>query len=141
LVFVVAENRQETMPRKPSNQLNDVELAILRVLWERGPSTVGQVHAALQDTRDAGYTSTSKMMQVMLDKGLLKRDRNKRPHQYRSAVPQEQTQGRIVHDLIHRVFGGSVQNLVLRAVHTQRISRAELAEIKALLDSLEGDKP
>lgn len=129
------------MPRKPSDQPNDVELAILRVLWERGPSTVREVHETLQSDRDTGYTSTLKMMQVMLEKGLLKRDDSKRPQIYQPAVPEEQTQSRIVRDLVQKVFGGSAQKLVLRAVRSHRISRAELAEIRKLLSTLEGEQP
>jgi len=129
------------MPRKPSDGLNDVELSILRVLWERGPSTVREVHEALQDDRDTGYTSTLKMMQVMLEKGLLKRDDSKRPQIYQPAAPEEQTQNHIVRDLVQKVFGGSAQKLVLRAVRTHRISRAELAEIRKLLNNLEGEQP
>jgi BlaI family penicillinase repressor len=128
------------MPRKPSDQPNDVELSILRVLWERGPSTVREVHDTLQEDRDTGYTSTLKMMQVMLEKGLLKRDDSKRPQIYQPAVPEEQTQSRMVRDLVQKVFGGSAQKLVLRAVRTHRISRAELAEIRKLLNNLEGEQ-
>ena len=90
------------MPRKPSAQPNDGELAILRVLWERGPSTVRQVHETLQADRDAGYTSTLKMMQVMLEKGLLKRDESQRPQIYQPSAPEEQTQSRIVRDLVQK---------------------------------------
>ena len=129
------------MPRKPSDQPNDVELSILRVLWERGPSTVRDVHDVLQNHRDTGYTSTLKMMQVMLEKGLLKRDESKRPQIYQPSAPEEQTQSRMVRDLVQKVFGGSAQKLVLRAVRSHRISRAELAEIRKLLSNLEGEQP
>ena len=95
----------------------------------------------LQANRDAGYTSTLKMMQVMLEKGLLKRDDSKRPQIYQPAAPEEQTQSRIVRDLVQKVFGGSAQKLVLRAVRSHRISPAELAEIRKLLNNLEGDQP
>jgi predicted transcriptional regulator len=129
------------MPRRPSNQPNEVELAILRVLWERGPSSVRAVHDALSGSRDTGYTSTLKMMQVMLDKGLLKRDESVRPQVYRPAVPQEQTQRQILREVIQKVFGGSARKLVLRAVESQGIDKAELAEIRNLLKQLErGEK-
>lgn len=129
------------MPRKPSNQPNDVELAILGVLWSRGPCTVRQVHEALSSSRPTGYTSTLKMMQVMVDKALLKRSSAERPQLYRPAVPEEQTQSRIVNNLIQKVFGGSAQKLVMRAVRTHRIAPAELREIRKLLESLDGDEP
>lgn len=125
------------MPRKPSNQPNDVELAILRVLWGRGPSSVRDVHDALSGSRDTGYTSTLKMMQVMLEKGLLRRDERVRPQVYRPAVPEEQTQRQILRELIQKVFGGSARKLVLRAVESQGIDKNELSEIRDLLKQLE----
>jgi predicted transcriptional regulator len=128
------------MPRKPSTQLNDVELAILRVLWRRGPSTVRDVHDALKATRPSGSTATLKMMQVMCDKGLLTRDESRRPQVYLPAVPEEQTQRRIVGDLIQRVFGGSARQLVMRAVETEHVTPDELSEIRKLLDRIEGGK-
>ena len=129
------------MPRKPSSQPNEVELAILRVLGERGPSSVRDVHETLRRGRDTGYTSTLKMMQVMAEKGLLKRDDSNRPQLYRPAVPAEQTQSRIVHDLIQKVFGGSARQLVMRAVESEHVTADELAEIRKLLDRAEGGKP
>ena len=127
------------MPRKPSTQLNDVELAILRVLWRRGASTVRDVHEALKATRLSGATATLKMMQVMCDKGLLTRDESRRPQLYLPAVPEEQTQRRMVQDLIQRVFGGSARQLVMRAVETENVTPDELSEIRKLLDRREGD--
>jgi BlaI family penicillinase repressor len=126
------------MPRKPSSQPNDVELAILRVLWDCGPSTVREIHDALRGSRDAGYTSTLKMMQVMVEKGVLKRDSSRRPHIYRPAVPEEQTQRSIMSNMLKSVFGGSTRKLVLRAVETGRINDEERAEIRKLLDRMEG---
>jgi predicted transcriptional regulator len=128
------------MSRKPSTQLNDVELAILRVLWERGACSVREVHDAFRGSGDAGYTSTLKMMQVMYEKGLLKRDETRRPQVYRPAVAQEQTQKQILRDLIHKVFDGSARKLVLRAVESQKLPPKEVAEIRKLLQDLEGDK-
>jgi BlaI family penicillinase repressor len=125
------------MPRKPSTQLNDVELSILRVLWTLGSATVRQVHAALHPGRPAASTGTLKMMQVMCGKGLLARDDAVRPHVYRPAVPAEQTQARLVGDLVDRVFGGSTKRLVLRAVQAGDVSADELAEIRKLLKKAE----
>jgi BlaI family penicillinase repressor len=129
------------MPRNPSSRLNDVELAILRVIWNRKACTVREVHEALQAERDTGYTSTLKMMQVMCEKGLLKRDGTQRPQVYRPAIPQEQTQKKIVRDLVNTVFGGSARKLVMQAVQSHKISREELAEIRKLLDQLEEGEP
>jgi predicted transcriptional regulator len=128
------------MPRKPSSQPNDVELAILRVLWQRGSGSVREVHEALKRGRQTGYTSTLKMMQVMLEKGLLKRDESTRPQVYRPAVPEAQTQRRILRDLIQKVFGGSAHKLVLRAVESHRIDKNELNEIRDFLGQLERGK-
>jgi len=127
------------MPRKPSSQPNEVEMSILRVLWDRGPSTVRQVHEALSG-RDTGYTSTLKMMQVMFEKRLLARDESQRPQVYRPAAPEEHTQKQIVRDLIQKVFGGSARKLVLRAVESQKLPPDEVAAIRELLKKLEGDK-
>lgn len=129
------------MPRSPSSQPNDVELAILGVVWNRKACTVREVHEALQAERETGYTSTLKMMQVMCEKGLLKRDDSQRPQIYRPAIPEEQTQQKIVQGLIRKVFGGSARKLVMHAIQSHRISREELAEIRELLDRLEEGKP
>ena len=129
------------MPRKPSSQPNQVELAILRVLWARGPSSVRDVHGALLASpgrAGTGYTTTLKMMQVMFEKGLLRRDASQRPQVYRPAVPEEQTQRRVVDDLISRLFGGSARKLVLRAVESRYVTDEELAEIRKLLEQREG---
>lgn len=126
------------MPRSPSSQPNDVELAILGVVWRLKACTVREVHEALQAERTAGYTSTLKMMQVMCEKGLLKRDDSQRPQIYRPAIPEEQTQKRIVRDLVKKVFGGSARKLVMQAVQSHKISPQELAEIRELLTRIEG---
>jgi BlaI family penicillinase repressor len=128
------------MPRKPSAQPNDVELAILRALWDHGPSSVRDVHEVLHRDRDTGYTSTAKIMQVMSDKGLLKRDDSHRPQLYAPAVPQEQTQKQIVRHLIQKVFGGSAHKLVLRAVESEQLPPDEVAAIRKLLKKMEEDK-
>ena len=128
------------MARPASSRPTDAELAILRVLWERGPSTVRDVHEALKRSRDAGYTSVLKVMQIMHDKGLVARDEAKRSHVYRAAVPREHTQRQIVGDLLERVFGGSARGLVLQALSAKRASAKELAEIRKLLDEFEGGK-
>jgi predicted transcriptional regulator len=129
------------MSRKQSPQPTDVELAILRVLWQRGPSTVREVYLVLQGSRDTGYSTTLKMMQVMLEKGLLQRDDSQRPQVYTPSQPEEQTQRQMVNDLLQKVFGGSARKLVMRAVESERVSAQELAEIRKLLKQMEGDKP
>ena len=112
----------------------DSELAILRILWERGPSTVRQVHEALADTRDTGYTTTLKLMQIMADKGLVKRDESARTHIYAAVPSEQQTQRQLVKDLVDRAFGGSAAALVLHALNADGGSPAELQEIRRLID-------
>jgi BlaI family penicillinase repressor len=109
------------------------ELAILTVLWERGPSTVRQVHEALAGTRETGYTTTLKLMQIMADKGLVKRNETARTHVYAAVAGEEQTQRVLVKDLVDRAFGGSAATLVLRAL-SEGTSDEELRDIRKLID-------
>lgn len=128
------------MPRKPSTQPNDLELEILRVLWARGPSSVRDVHTALEEGRDTFYSSTAKMMEIMCDKGLLKRAPSRRPKLFEPALPAEQTQKQILRHLIHKVFGGSARNLVVRAVESEPLPADEVAEIRKLLKQIQKEK-
>ena len=127
------------MARRPSSNPTEVELQILRVLWERGPSSVREVHLALEDDRDTGYSTTLKMMQVMTEKGLLLKDDSRRPQVYRPAISQEQAQTQFVDDMIQRVFGGAADKLILRAVSSRHLSREDIEQIRKLLKKLEGD--
>ncbi len=126
------------MPRPASSQPTEVELQILRILWEQGPSTARQVHNRLAQDRDTNYSTTVKMLSVMLDKGLVKRDETVRPQVFRPADSQERTQQRMLGDLIHKAFDGSAGSLVLQALSSQKASPEELAEIRRLLNELEG---
>jgi predicted transcriptional regulator len=116
----------------------EAELAILRVLWERGPSTVRDVQEALHQQRGTGYTTTLKLMQIMFDKGLLRRDESHRTHVYEAAVSRAKTQRQFVGQLLDQVFDGSAQQLVLQALSASKSTREELSEIRKLLDELEG---
>lgn len=118
----------------------DAELAILRVLWNRGPSTVRQVHEALIRERETGYTTVLKLMQIMTEKGLVERDESERTHVYQARFTQEQTQQRLVSDLLDKAFDGSASQLVMRALAAKPASADELAQIRRLLDELEGGK-
>lgn len=118
-----------TLPRP-----TDAELEILRVLWKHGPTTVRDVHETLAHTRDTGYTTTLKLMQIMADKGLVTRDESARTHIYEARVSQEQTQRQLVNDLVQRAFGGSATELVLRALSSHKTSDRELLEIRKLID-------
>jgi predicted transcriptional regulator len=117
-------------PQRPT----EAELEILRVLWERGPSTVRQVHESLAGQRETGYTTTLKLMQIMADKGLVTRDESARTHVYAAKASQESTQRQLVNDLVDRAFGGSAAELVLRALSTHTTSDQELDEIRKLID-------
>ena len=111
----------------------DAELAILRVLWERGPATVRQVHEALAEARETGYTTTLKLMQIMAEKGLVTRDESNRTHVYESRLRRDETQRQLVTDLVDRAFGGSAAQLVLQALTAHSTSPAELQEIQQLI--------
>ena len=115
----------------------DAELAILRVLWERGPSTVRDVTDALLAERGTGYTTALKLMQIMTEKGLVRRDVSARTHVYEAVAPPEETQRQLVGELLERAFGGCTQQLVVQALATRKASAQELAEIRKILDELE----
>lgn len=118
----------------------DAELGILRVLWERGPSTVREVHEVLtrDDPEGTGYTTVLKLMQIMTDKGLVERDESQRAHVYRAYATEQRTQRQLVADLVERAFGGSPAKLAMQALSTRKTSPEELAELRRLLDTLEG---
>jgi BlaI family transcriptional regulator, penicillinase repressor len=121
---------------RPRRKPTDAELAILRVLWGRGPSTVRQVAAAMD--REAGYTTVLKLLQIMTEKGLVRRDESERTHVYTAACSQDHTERQLVTDLIDKVFGGSAAKLVLQALASTKASPEELAEIRQLIDKQRG---
>ncbi len=117
----------------------EAELEILNILWAAGPSTVREVHNALR-SRQTGYTTVLKQMQVMTEKGLLRRSERFRSHVYEARIPKEQTQHQLTRNLLHRAFDGSAKNLVLGALSSQKVSADELAEIRQILDQFERDR-
>lgn len=128
------------MLKPPSPRPTDAELAILRVLWDRGPSTVRQVHDVLGRQRPSAYTTALKLLQIMTEKGLVERDERDRTHIYRARLTQEQTQRQLVRDLADRAFGGSAAKLVLQALASKRASAEELTEIRQILDSVRTER-
>jgi BlaI family transcriptional regulator, penicillinase repressor len=112
----------------------DAELAILRVLWEQGACTVRQVHDALSRERPSAYTTALKMLQIMTEKGLVRRDVSDRTHIYQARLSEEQTQRQLVRDLLDRAFGGSSSKLVMQALSAKRATPEELTEIRKLLE-------
>jgi len=125
------------VPRKDSPRPTEAELEILGVLWQRGPSTVRDVHELVSPTRGVGYTTVLKLLQIMAEKGLVRRDESRRAHVYAARVPAEQTQRQLVGDLVDRAFGGSAARLVQQALSSKRASREEIARIRDLLDEIE----
>ena len=125
------------MPKRILPRPTDAELAILRVLWELGPSTVREVQEALHEERGTGYTTALKLLQIMTEKGLVRRNDSQRTHVYEAAASRDQTQRQLVTDLLERAFGGSAEQLVLQALSAKKSSREELAQIRELLNELE----
>jgi predicted transcriptional regulator len=130
------------MPKKGPPRPTDAELGILRVLWQRGPSTVREVQEALNEVRPTGYTTVLKTLQIMTEKGLVRRDEQQRAHVYEAQFAQHQTQRQMVGDLLNRVFDGSASSLLMHALATKKgASPEELSQIRDILDEFErGDR-
>ena len=112
-------------------------MEILAVLWSRGPSTVRDVHEIVAGRKPAQYTTVLKQLQVMAEKGLVRRDETQRSHVYEASRPMEWTQRQLAGDLLHRAFNGSARGLVMGALSAKRTSRRELAELRRMLDEYE----
>lgn len=125
------------MSDKEPNRPTDAELEILTVLWKLGAATVREVHETLNLKRPSQYTTVLKTMQIMAEKGLVLRNEKQRAHVYEARRPREWTQKQLAGDLLRRAFGGSAQSLVMGALSAKRASRAELAEIRKLIDEYE----
>jgi BlaI family transcriptional regulator, penicillinase repressor len=128
------------MNRPPAPRPTDGELAILRILWDRGPSTVRQVHEILGLERQAAYTTALKLLQIMTEKGLVERDERDRTHIYRARLSEETTQRQLVRDLADRAFGGSASKLVMQALATKRASAEELRDIRKAIDGARNER-
>ena len=128
------------MPKHNQMRPTDAELEILRVLWNRGPSTVRDVYEELKRDKPVGYTTILKLMQIMAEKGLVRRDEDQRAHLYEAMVPKESTQRQLVDDLLDRAFGGSALELVMQALSAKRASAAEIDQIRHMLDKYEGKR-
>ena len=113
------------------------ELEILHVLWERGPSTVREVHQALSDKRPIGYTSVLKLMQIMTAKGTLRRNEEQRAHVYAAVQPAEKTKRQLALDVLQRVFDGSASQLMMHALADRKASKEEVDELRRLLNDYE----
>ena len=124
----------------PKRSPTNAELAILRVLWQRGPSTVRDVHESLDHARPVGYTTVLKLLQIMAEKGLVRRNAATRSHVYAAVASQGATQRRMVADLARRAFGGSTLGLVLHALESTPATAPELDLIRRLLDEKKGGR-
>lgn len=125
------------MARSASSQPTEVELQILRILWDEGPGIARHVHNQLQATKQTTYSTTVKMLAVMLEKGLVKRDENASPQVYRAAVSRDSAGRRLVKQLVDKVYDGAAMSLVLHALKGAQATPEELAEVRRLLDAME----
>ena len=126
------------MSRRKNSRPTDRELTILRILWDNGPSTVREVNEAMNEDQDTGYTTTLKLMQIMTEKGLLRRDDSQFKHVYKPAMTEEKTQKLLVGELLETAFSGSAEKLVMRALSAKKVSAKELVKIRKMLDEFEG---
>jgi BlaI family penicillinase repressor len=124
------------MSRQPPRP-TEAELEILTVLWSRGPSTVRDVHETICLRKPAQYSTVLKFMQIMAEKGLVRRNEKQRAHIYEAAQPREWTQQRLAGDLLQRAFGGSAKNLLMGALSSRKASKKELEELRSVLDEYE----
>jgi BlaI family transcriptional regulator, penicillinase repressor len=125
------------MARPVAAQPTEVELQILRILWELGPSPVRAVHQRLHEEKGTNYSTTVKMLSVMLEKGLVKRDENATPHIYRPAMSRDKAAKGMLKNLIEKVYDGAAMSLVLHALSSTKATREERDEIRRLLDQME----
>jgi BlaI family transcriptional regulator, penicillinase repressor len=126
------------MTTHPFSKPTASELEILQVLWERGPSTVRQVHAALSEGKEVGYTTVLKLLQIMTSKGMVRRNEEQRAHVFEAQQPAEKTKRQFVEDVLQRVFEGSARELIMHALSGRPASRKEVQEMRQLLDEYEG---
>jgi predicted transcriptional regulator len=127
------------MARKKNIGPTEKELQILSILWKYGPGTVREVNSKINQNENTGYTTTLKLMQIMFEKGLLKRDESSKTHVYTPANPENLVQKEIVGSLLSRVFAGSTVKLVMSALSAKKVSRDELEKIKLLINQKESE--
>lgn len=132
MLVVISSYMPRELPRP-----TDAELEILTVLWSRGPTTVREVHEAIAVRKPTQYTTVLKMLQIMAEKGLVRRNEKQRAHIYEAARPREWTQRQLAGDLLQRAFNGSAKSLMVGALSARKASREELSELRRLLDEYE----
>jgi BlaI family transcriptional regulator, penicillinase repressor len=121
----------------PTHKPTTSELEILQVLWNRGPSTVREVHEILSEKREMGYTNVLKLMQIMTEKGLVRRNETQRAHVYEVCQPAEKTKRNLAADVMERVFDNSASELMMHALAGRRASKEEIAELRRLINEHE----
>ena len=129
------------MPRPRSPQPTEVEMQILRILWDLGPSPVREIHKRLEADKGTNYSTTVKMLAVMLDKGLVKRDEQAQPHIYKPGISRKNAGRQMIGEIVEKVYEGSAMSLVLQALSSSQATKAERDEVRRLLDEMEGKKP
>ena len=125
------------MARSASSQPTEVELRILKILWESGPCTARDVHNAMNEDKGTNYSTTVKMLAVMLDKGLVERDESVFPMKFSAVISRDDARHNMLSDVIHKLYDGSAKSLVLQVLSSQQASSADLGEIRDLIEQLE----
>ncbi len=126
--------------KEPLIKPTDAELEILNVLWKNGPSTVREIHQELTKTKDSGYTTTLKLMQIMFKKGILIRTKHKRSHIYKPAQKEEETKNLLLNKFVNSLFHGSTSGAVMQLLGNNKTSAEELSEIRKLIDEMEDNR-
>ena len=127
------------MARKKNSGPTEKELQILAILWKNGPSTVREINSKINQNETAGYTTTLKLMQIMFEKKILRRDESSKTHVYAPANPENHVQNEIIGSLLSRVFAGSTEKLIMSALSAKKVSRAELEKIKDYINQKESE--
>ncbi len=136
----VQKKREIKMTKRTKIKPTESELEILQILWDEGASTVKKVNEKLNEKKETGYTTTLKMLQIMFEKGMVKRDENERSHVYKAAIDQDEIQKVLLDKLLETAFSGSAANLVMQALGNSKPSKEELKKIKELLNQIERDQ-
>jgi predicted transcriptional regulator len=127
------------MARKRNTGPTEKEMQILSILWKQGAGTVREVNSKINQNENTGYTTTLKLMQIMYEKGLLKRDESSKTHIYTPANTENSVQKEIIGSLLNRVFAGSTEKLIMSALSAKKVSREELKKIKNFISQKEGE--
>jgi len=123
--------------KKQIKRPTESELEILSILWSKGTCTVKEVYDEIAKTKETGYTTTLKLMQIMFEKGLVKREKSGKMHRYSPVLTAERTQSQLLDKLMDTAFGGSAMKLVMQALGNKKTTKSEIKELKDYLDKIE----